>query len=105
MIIQLLMQNKETNQDKIMNEITIEQLVEQKITAIKDIKADKEICGVWIWVTFSGIPSKEVRDQLKSEGFRYAFKKKKWYFAGKKCGYSKGMKMDEIRFSHGSRKA
>ena len=61
-----------------------------------------EICGSWVWVTGR---TKDYKDILKSAGFKWASKKKSWYFrpasegARKKRGtYS----MEKIRDTYGS---
>jgi len=59
-----------------------------------------EVCGSWIWA----FNSYEYRKELKNIGFKYASKKKAWYWhseAFKKKG-RKTLSMDEIRNYYGS---
>ena len=59
-----------------------------------------EVIGNWIW-TFN---SYEYRNELKELGFKYAGKKKAWYYhteAFRKKG-NKALSMDEIRNYYGS---
>ena len=60
-----------------------------------------EICGVWIWVTGNTREHKEV---LKNSGFKWASKKKAWYFRPEQFrSYSRGnATLDEIREKYGS---
>ena len=71
----------------------------EEIAALEGLNI--EICGTWLWVTGE---TREHKETLKSLGFKWARKKKSWYFhtgeyskRGKKV-YS----LDEIRSSHGS---
>ena len=60
-----------------------------------------EVCGTWVWVSGDTRPHK---DAIKNAGFKWASKKKQWYF--KPDGYKKRSKgeysMDEIRSAYGS---
>ena len=61
-----------------------------------------EICGAWVWVSGN---SKPFKANLKEAGFRWASKKKKWYFRPsdwKSKGRGK-MSMDNIRLKYGSK--
>lgn len=62
-----------------------------------------EICGAWVWVT--GATFKH-RETLKGTHFRYARKKKSWYFRPEDWrSASRGtFSMDEIREKYGSDK-
>ena len=64
---------------------------------------DIEICGAWVWVSGETKTHKEV---LKEVGFKYASKKKRWYFRPDDWqGRSRGnLSMDEIRGKYGSSK-
>ena len=64
---------------------------------------DVELCGCWVWV---GGNTREVKDQLKEAGCKFAAKKAMWYWApaesrGKRRRGSK--EMSEIRAKYGSR--
>lgn len=59
-----------------------------------------ELCGTWIWVSGATWIWKE---QLSDMGFRWASKKKMWYFAGTPKSSSRRYSMSQIREMHGSR--
>jgi len=69
---------------------------------IIDWDIEIEIIGFWIYA----FNSKPYKDQLKALGFWFSSKHKAWVYNGtKKAGYMKtGMKLDEVRFFHGSQK-
>ena len=62
---------------------------------------DIELCGTWLWVTGN---TKDVKEELKRNGLRWAHKKSAWYFhtgtfrKRSKVNYS----LDDIRARHGS---
>lgn len=59
------------------------------------------ITGAWVWVDFSGKPSDKTREALKAEGFKWAPKKGKWYFAGRPRVGRKPMGWDYITSKYG----
>ena len=62
-----------------------------------------ELCGVWIWISGD---TKTHKAALKEAGYKWAAKKKQWYFrpAGfKSRGYKRQSSMEEIRGKYGSR--
>ncbi len=67
------------------------------------INADIEVVGQWIWV---GKGSYENRELLKEVGFRYASRKKAWYWHyGEWHRQSRReITLDEIRLKYGSEK-
>lgn len=69
----------------------------EKIITLPNITI--EICGDWVWVGGSTYP---VKDQLKQAGYKWASKKKLWYFAGRPAGGRGGLDMEEVRERHGS---
>ena len=60
-----------------------------------------EICGAWIWVTGN---TREHKETLKANGYRFASKKKAWNFRPDNWkSASRGTtEMDSIRFKYGS---
>ena len=60
-----------------------------------------EICGAWLWITGNTKPHKDI---FKSSGFRWASKKKQWYFRPPewKSANRGSWDMDRIRERHGS---
>ena len=59
-----------------------------------------EVCGSWVWISGD---TKPVKDSLKESGFKWASKKRMWYWTptpGRKR--SRGMSMDWIRSKYGS---
>lgn len=77
-------------------------LAEAVIVAKSCNPQDVELCGAWVWVTFAGKPSADVRETLKAAGFRWAPKKEKWYFAGVESRGRGQSSMDDIREKYGS---
>jgi len=73
------------------------------LSKIINLGLDIEICGAWVWLHGDTKPHREI---LKEAGFRWAPKKKLWYY--RPADYkSKGrgkFSMDEIRAAHGSEK-
>lgn len=62
-----------------------------------------EICGIWVWVAGDTFTHKAA---LKEAGFKYASKKKSWYFRPIEWSSSSrgSFSMDEIRDTYGSTK-
>lgn len=88
------------------SEYTVEQ--NENINTFKDVinniirlNINIEICGTWIWV---GGETKPVKDDLKQAGFKWARKKKMWYWRPE--GYVKRgrtiWEMEKIRETFGS---
>lgn len=67
------------------------------------INADIEIVGEWIWIEKGAY---EYRELLKSVGFRYAPRKKAWYwyFGEFRKRSKKEISLDEIREKYGCQK-
>jgi len=61
-----------------------------------------EICGLWVWLSGDTRPHK---DAIKEAGYKWASKKKMWYFrpADYKSSSRGKFSMDEIRGLHGSK--
>lgn len=72
------------------------------LNAIIDLGLTIELCGAWAWISGDTKPHKEI---LKSNGFRWASKKKLWYFRPADARvFSTGKKsMSEIREKYGSK--
>ena len=87
-----------TEEEKAANEA-----VKAVLDRIIHINADIEIVGEWIWVEKG---SYENRELLKSVGFRFASRKKAWYWHyGEWHRRSKReITLDEIRLKYGSEK-
>lgn len=62
-----------------------------------------ELCGAWVWVTGT---TQQHRAQLKESGFKWASKKKAWYFRPEEFrSRSRGKAtLDDIRTKYGSTK-
>ena len=71
----------------------------QKIISLPGL--DIEICGSWVWVDGATFPHKA---ELKEAGFKFAPKKKRWYFRPEdwKSRSRGALAMDEIREKYGS---
>jgi len=65
------------------------------------VGVDVEVCGNWVWLTGETKQHKEI---IKKAGFKWASKKKSWYFKPSDwVKKSRGsMDMDAIRKTHGS---
>ena len=102
---------------KLLNKI-YNDLIEHKIYFSNDIKIDVELekiislilhfenitielVGSWIWVSGE---TKEIKEKLKDLGFKWASKKKMWYYGEKKV-FNKGKtkSMEEIKSKYDSK--
>jgi hypothetical protein len=100
---------------KLLNSIYTD-LIEHKIYFSNDIKIDIELekvislilhfenivielVGSWIWVSGD---TKEIKEKLKELGFKWASKKKMWYFGEMKGRNPKEKSLDEIKAKYGS---
>ena len=70
-----------------------------RIITLKGIEI--ELCGSWIWLSGN---TKEHKDELKSAGFFWAYKKLMWYWRPEefKSFSRKSKSMDYIRSKYGS---
>lgn len=59
-----------------------------------------ELVGTWFWIVHED--SRSIKDELKSEGCRWAPKKKRWYYAGSVSKSRGKMTMNAIRERYGS---
>lgn len=100
---------------KILNEI-YNNLIEHKIyfsnSSKFDIELEKiislilhfeniniELIGSWIWVNGD---TKEIKEKLKEIGFKWASKKKMWYYGEMKAKNPNPKSMEEIKTKYGS---
>jgi hypothetical protein len=105
----------DTESFKILNAVYTD-LIEHKIYFSNDIKIDIELekvislilhfenivielVGAWIWVSGD---TKEIKEKLKELGFKWASKKKMWYFGEMKGRNPKEKSLDEIKAKYGS---
>jgi hypothetical protein len=105
----------DTESFKILNAVYTD-LIEHKIYFSNDIKIDIELekvislilhfenivielVGSWIWVSGD---TKEIKEKLKELGFKWASKKKMWYFGEMKGRNPKEKSLDEIKAKYGS---
>ena len=90
---------KDTTEDKAAEDRAIRAVLD----ALAGIDADVEIIGSWVWVTRNSYPHRQL---LKSLNFRYASRKRAWYFHADE--YRRRSKrevtLDEIREKYGSQK-
>jgi curved DNA-binding protein CbpA len=83
--------------------VDVKNALDAIVEVLKSTNILTEVCGSWIWISGE---TKSHKDILKAAGFKYAFKKKQWFFrpeseSGKKWrrgSYS----MDDIRSKYGS---
>ena len=100
---------------KLLNSIYTD-LIEHKIYFSNDFKIDIELekvislilhfenitielVGSWIWVSGD---TKEIKDKLKELGFKWAMKKKMWYYGEMKSKNPTPKSMEEIKSKYGS---
>ena len=100
---------------KILNEI-YNNLIEHKIyfsnSSKFDIELEKiislilhfeniniELVGSWIWVSGD---TKEIKDKLKELGFKWASKKKMWFYGEMKKRNHKEQSLEDIKAKYGS---
>lgn len=71
------------------------------INAIINLNIEIEICGSWVWVSGSTYSCK---DDLKSNGFQWASKKKMWFWHDPEAPVKSHGKtsMNDIRTKYGS---
>ena len=91
-------------------------LVEHKIYFSNDIKLDIELekiislilhfeninielIGSWVWVSGD---TREMKEKLKEIGFKWASKKKMWYYGEMKAKNPNPKSLDEIKAKYGS---
>ena len=100
---------------KLLNAIYTD-LIEHKIYFSNDFKIDLELekiislilhfenitielVGSWIWVSGD---TKEIKDKLKELGFKWAMKKKMWFYGEMKGRNPNEKSMEEIKSKYGS---
>lgn len=90
---------QDTTEDKAAEDKAIRAVLD----ALAGIDADVEIIGSWVWVTRNSFPYKEL---LKSLNFRYASRKRAWYFHADEYHRrsKREVSLDEIREKYGSQK-
>jgi len=85
------------------NEVKFDLDLEKIISKILHFEnIEIEIIGKWIWINGD---TKAIKEDLKSLGFRWASKKKMWYYGElKKTSNRKEKDINEIRSTYGSQK-
>ena len=100
---------------KILNSVYTD-LIEHKIYFSNDIKIDIELekiislilhfenitielVGSWVWVSGD---TREIKEKLKEIGFKWASKKRMWYFGEMKSKNPTPKSMEEIKSKYGS---
>jgi len=83
-----------SNETKI--DIELEKIISQ-ILHFEDINI--ELIGSWIWVSGD---TKNIKDTLKELGFKWASKKKMWYYGEMKGRSHTEKSLDEIKSKYGS---
>ncbi len=77
--------------------------IKEVIKKVSDLNLTIEICGNWVWLHGDTRPHKDI---LKTSGFKWAPKKKLWYWRPAEYrSFSRGkFSMNEIREKHGSQR-
>lgn len=70
------------------------------IQSIAHIDVTIEVVGLWLWVSGNTYPHK---DALKRAGFKWASKKKMWYYAGVKSNGRGRKSYAEIKNTYGAK--
>ncbi|MEA2049462.1 MAG: hypothetical protein U9O56_01820 [Campylobacterota bacterium] len=108
------MDGGDTESFKLLNNI-YNDIIENKIYFSNDTKFDIELekiisqilhyeniiieaVGSWIWLSGD---TKSIKDKLKDLGFKWAFKKKQWYYGEMKRKNPNPKSMDEIKNKYG----
>lgn len=83
------------------NDTPIDEVLQDLFNKIKHfVNIKSEVCGTWLWISGE---TWRYKKELKEYGFKWAFKKKQWYWSP--AGYRKRTKrvftMDEIRSKYG----
>lgn len=75
--------------------------IKQAVGSILPLGLTVEVCGSWVWVSGE---TRQHKESLKEHGFRWAPKKKVWYFKPSTCkGFFKGnTPMDDIKRKYGA---
>ena len=83
------------------NDKELREKLDKVISIINRLDVEAEICGTWLWVEGD---TKEIKEDLKNIGLRWARTKKAWYFhSGEFSRRSKKtFSLGEIRTMHGS---
>ncbi|MCT7572199.1 J domain-containing protein [Aliarcobacter butzleri] len=109
------MPNGDTESFKLLNAIYTD-LIENKIYFSNDFKIDVELekvislilhldnvvvelVGQWVWLSGE---TKKYKEKLKEIGFKWASKKKMWYFGEMKAKNPNPKSIDEIKAKYGS---
>ena len=109
------MPNGDTENFKLLNAV-YNDLIENKIYFSNSYKIDVELekiislilhfenikielVGSWVWVSGE---TKEIKDKLKEIGFKWASKKKMWYYGEMKAKNPNPKSMEEIKSKYGS---
>ena len=80
-----------------LDEVT--EILRVKILYALNLHLDVELCGLWVWVSGN---TREHKEELKAEGFRWSPDKTAWYYPGVPSFNRTRRSMDEIRTMHGS---
>lgn len=72
-----VLKNSDTSENKRKYNMAEDEMLRNVINSIINLNVDIEICGSWIWVSGNTYGCKT---ELKANGFRWASKKKMWYW-------------------------
>lgn len=100
--LKLLLSGKMTSEE-FENELKIDEQMREALNQIINLNVNIEVVGSWIWLTGNTYP---VKDDIKKAGFKFASKKKAWYWNDgtfKKFS-NKTLSLDEIKGKYGAQK-
>jgi hypothetical protein len=78
-----------------------EQELKEKAQAVRNFGAEVKITGAWAWAVFAEKPSDEIREIMKTGGWRWAKQKKAWYLPGCPCRSKKSHSFSYIAEKYG----
>lgn len=96
-----ILKNNDTKENENKYNMTEDEMLRNVINAIINLNIEIEICGSWIWVSGNTFGCKE---ELKRNNFKWASKKKMWYWHNpEQFVIARGkMNMEDIRIKYGS---
>lgn len=96
-----VLKNNDKAENKKKYNMEEDEMLRNIINSIINLNIDIEICGFWIWVSGNTYGCKT---ELKQNGFRWASKKKMWYWHNPEEAVKGNGKttMDDIRTKYGS---
>ena len=94
--------NPDISEEELIDLKNVNEVIRKKVEAISHLpNINIEICGSWVWVSGQ---TRDVKSELKENGFRWASKKKEWYFPTTQTRSRGRWKKKDIQNFYGSKK-